>query len=55
VIEKLFNHPYLLHQTADSDVDMADATIGACIDNRGTICLSQEGESPALQTLVDIW
>ena len=48
MIEKLFNHPYLLHQTADREGDMPDTPVAACIDNGGTICLSQEGQGIVL-------
>jgi hypothetical protein len=43
MIEKLFNNPHLLHQTADSDSDLPEAPIAGCIDANGTMVLSQEG------------
>jgi hypothetical protein len=43
MIEKLFNHPHLLHQTPDSETDVANKAIAGQIDNGGTIVLSQEG------------
>jgi hypothetical protein len=43
MIEKLFNHPHLLHQTPDSETDVANEAIAGQIDNGGTIVLSQEG------------
>jgi hypothetical protein len=45
MIVKLFNHPHILHQTPDSDTDMANSDIAGHIDNGGTIFLEQEGRS----------
>ncbi len=41
MIEKLFNHPHILHQTANSDMDMPNTPIAACIDASNLIILSQ--------------
>jgi hypothetical protein len=43
MIEKLFQHQHILHQTADSDMDVPDAPIAGGIDNANMIILSQEG------------
>lgn len=40
MIEKLFNHPHLLHQTGEGVLEMP---IAAYIDGGGSIILSQEG------------
>lgn len=42
MLEKLFNHPYALHQTADGD-DIPNATILGYVDNGGCVIVSQEG------------
>ena len=43
MIEKLFQHQHILHQTAGSDMDVPDAPIAGGIDNANMIILSQEG------------
>jgi hypothetical protein len=46
MIVKLFNHPHILHQTADGgDYEIANSDIAGHIDNGGTICLEQEGRT----------
>lgn len=42
MIEKLFNHPHLLHQTAAND-HIPNPPIAGYIDNGGTMVISQEG------------
>jgi hypothetical protein len=41
MIEKLFNHPYVLYQT--TDVELPNPAIAGYIDNGDAIVLSQEG------------
>lgn len=43
MITKLFNHPHLINQVADTEFDMPETAIGASIDNGGLIVLEQEG------------
>lgn len=45
MIQKLFNHPLVIYQTADSDADRPNPAIAAHIDNGGTICLEQERDT----------
>jgi hypothetical protein len=44
MIEKLFNHPHVLHQKTDGD-DLPEYPIAASIDSGGLICISQEGRN----------
>jgi hypothetical protein len=45
MIDKLFNHPHVLYQTADDENDLPELPIGSSLDNFGMIILSQEGNS----------
>jgi hypothetical protein len=45
MIEKLFNNPHLLHQTADDDSSLPELPISGSVDSADIIVLSQEGRS----------
>jgi hypothetical protein len=52
MIEKLFNHPHILHQTAIPDsCDIPNSPIAGHIDNGGSIVLSQEGRDIVVDRL----
>ena len=52
---KLFNHPYILYDRYEEG-EWANPAIGICIDNGGTVVLSQEGREIvfSLETIEDL-
>lgn len=43
MIEQLFEHARILHQTPDDDLSIQEMPVAACLDSTGIVCISQEG------------
>jgi hypothetical protein len=43
MIEQLFEHARILHQTPDDDLSIQEMPFAACLDSTGIVCISQEG------------
>ena len=48
MIERLLNHPRLLHQTADEEDGIPEGPVAGSVDANGMIVLSQEGRDLVL-------